>query len=53
MACSPDGRIHHYVLGFGQDTAAEVCVLTSDNLGPSGTTGGVCRLTGARKREPR
>jgi len=50
---SPDGRLHHYVLGFGQDTAGEVYVLTSDNLGPSRATGKVHRLAAPGKRRGR
>ena len=53
VAGSPDGRLHHYVLGFGQDTAGEVYVLTSDSLGPSGATGKVHRLIGPGKRRGR
>jgi glucose/arabinose dehydrogenase len=41
---SPDGRLGHYVLGFGQDGAGEVYVLTTDMTGPSGSTGQVFRL---------
>jgi len=33
-----------YLLGFGQDTNGEVYVLTSQNTGPSGTTGSVYRI---------
>ncbi len=39
------GPIPYYVLGFGQDNAGELYVLTTDSLGPSGTTGSVYRLT--------
>jgi glucose/arabinose dehydrogenase len=39
------GRIGHYVLGFGQDPAGEVYVLTSDSSGPRDETGRVYRLT--------
>ena len=53
VAGSPDGRLHHYVLGFGQDAAGEIYVLTSERLGPSGTTGRVHRLTGPGKRPRR
>lgn len=53
VAGSPDGRLHHYLLGFGQDPAGEVYALTSDRLGPSGATGRVYRLTGPGKRSPR
>lgn len=40
-----DGRLGRYVLGFGQDLRGEVYVLTTDNAGPTGTTGKVFRLT--------
>ena len=42
----PDGRLGHQILGFGQDAAGEVYVLTADRSGPSGDTGRVYRLTG-------
>jgi glucose/arabinose dehydrogenase len=44
IATSPTGRVGHYVLGFGQDTAGEMYVLTTDRTGPNGTTGKVFRL---------
>jgi hypothetical protein len=40
----PGGRLGHYVMGFGQDEAGEVYVLTSDSQGPTGETGRVYRL---------
>ena len=40
----PDGRLGHYVLGFGQDLEGEVYVLTTDMTGPSGNTGTIYRL---------
>jgi len=40
----PDGRLGHFVLGFGQDADGELYVLTSDSSGPSGTSGRVYRL---------
>jgi glucose/arabinose dehydrogenase len=40
----PDRRLGHYLLGFGQDAAGEIYVLTSDNTGPTGNTGRVYRL---------
>jgi glucose/arabinose dehydrogenase len=40
----PARRLGHFVLGFGQDLAGEVYVLTSDQAGPTGTTGRVYRL---------
>lgn len=42
---NPDGRLGHYVLGFGQDLQGEVYVLTTDMTGPSGNTGMIFRLT--------
>jgi glucose/arabinose dehydrogenase len=47
VATSPTRRVGHYVLGFGQDLAGEMYVLTSDRQGPSGTTGRVYRLVRA------
>jgi len=41
----PDGRLGHFITGFGQDEAGEVYVLTSDTSGPSGANGRVYRLT--------
>jgi len=40
-----DGRVGHYVLGFGQDQRGEIYVLTTDNEGPTGATGKIFRLT--------
>lgn len=40
----PEGRLGHYVLGFGEDAAGEVYVLTTDNVGPTGETGTVYRI---------
>lgn len=40
----PDQRIGAFVLGFGRDNQGEIYVLTSQNLGPTGTTGQVYRL---------
>jgi glucose/arabinose dehydrogenase len=44
IATSPTGRVGHYVLGFGQDLAGEMYVLTTDQTGPAGMTGKVYRL---------
>jgi glucose/arabinose dehydrogenase len=44
VANRPDGRLGHFVLGFGQDEAGEVYVLTSDSSGPTGANGRVYRL---------
>jgi hypothetical protein len=44
IATSPTGRVGAYVLGFGQDLAGEMYVLTTEQTGPTGTTGKVFRL---------
>jgi glucose/arabinose dehydrogenase len=44
IATSPNGELGHRVLGFGQDGDGELYVLTTDNVGPSGTTGKVFML---------
>ena len=44
ITTSPTGRLGDYVLGFGQDLAGEMYVLTTDNTGPTGTTGKVYKL---------
>ncbi|MGH2949210.1 MAG: PQQ-dependent sugar dehydrogenase [Solirubrobacteraceae bacterium] len=44
IARTPTGRLGHYVLGFGQDPAGEMYVLTTDQTGPSGTTGKAFKL---------
>jgi glucose/arabinose dehydrogenase len=40
----PNGRLNHYVLGFGQDDRGEVYVGVRDVVGPTGTTGKVYKL---------
>jgi glucose/arabinose dehydrogenase len=40
----PERRLGHFLLGFGQDLAGEMYVLTTDETGPTGTTGRVYRL---------
>lgn len=40
----PDGRLGHFVLGFGQDLDGEMYILTTDNTGPTGETGRVYQL---------
>jgi glucose/arabinose dehydrogenase len=47
VTTSPDGRIGRFVLGFGQDLQGEMYVLTTDNAGPTGTTGMVFRIVPA------
>jgi glucose/arabinose dehydrogenase len=44
FADNPNGALGHYVLGFGQDLNGEVYVLTTDSVGPAGSTGRVYRL---------
>jgi glucose/arabinose dehydrogenase len=44
VSTSPNGRLNHFLLGFGQDADGEVYVLTTDMAGPSGTTGRVYRI---------
>jgi glucose/arabinose dehydrogenase len=44
VAGAAGGRLGSFVLGFGQDVAGEVYVLTSHDSGPSGTTGRVLKL---------
>jgi glucose/arabinose dehydrogenase len=39
-----DGRLHRFILGFGQDADGEVYVTTTNNLGPIGSTGAVFKL---------
>jgi predicted lipoprotein with Yx(FWY)xxD motif/glucose/arabinose dehydrogenase len=40
-----EDRLGAYLLAFGMDEAGEIYVLTSENLGPTGNTGKVWRLT--------
>jgi len=44
VAGDADGRLGHYLLGFGQDADGEVYVLATSMAGPSGSTGRVYRL---------
>jgi glucose/arabinose dehydrogenase len=44
VATNPSGRLGHFLLGFRQDPAGEIYVLTSDEPGPTGTTGKVFKL---------
>lgn len=44
VTTTADGRVGHYVLGFGQDRGGEMYVLTANNAGPTGTTGRVYKL---------
>lgn len=45
-----DGRLGHFLLGFGQDADGELYVLTSDASGPRENTGKVYRLMPPGKR---
>ena len=51
IANSPNGRLNHRVLGFGQDPAGEVYVGGTLNLGPSGATGKVFKLVAPSGKE--
>jgi glucose/arabinose dehydrogenase len=44
IASHPDGRLHHFVLGFGEDDQGELYALVKDTLGPTGKTGMVLRI---------
>lgn len=44
IAGSPDGRLHHFIKGFGQGDDGEIYVLATDALGPTGSTGKVLKL---------
>ena len=46
MDIAVDGALDHYLVGLGQGLDGELYVLTTDTLGPSGTTGRVYRLAG-------
>ena len=48
IAGSPDGRLHHNVMGFGQDNDGELYVMLKDTLGPAGDTGKVYKLVRAK-----
>jgi predicted lipoprotein with Yx(FWY)xxD motif/glucose/arabinose dehydrogenase len=45
VANGDEGRLGAYLLAFGKDEAGEIYVLTTENLGPTGNTGRVWRLT--------
>ncbi|HUF26216.1 MAG TPA: PQQ-dependent sugar dehydrogenase [Gemmatimonadaceae bacterium] len=40
----PNGRLGRYVIGFGEDDAGEVYVLTSRSTGPTGATGAIFQI---------
>jgi len=44
VATSPNGRLNTRLLGFGEDDAGELYVLTTNNTGPTGATGRVFKL---------
>ena len=44
VAAQASGRIDHFVLGFGQDSAGEMYVLVTTEPGPTGDTGKVFKL---------
>jgi glucose/arabinose dehydrogenase len=44
VATSPTGRLNARLLGFGEDAAGELYALTTNNTGPTGTTGRVLKL---------
>lgn len=46
IGSSPNGRINHFVLGFGQDPAGEVYVGATERSGPREATGKVFKLVG-------
>ena len=47
IAGASGGRLGKFIFGFGQDGQGELYVLTSDNVGPVGTTGKVYRIVPA------
>jgi len=51
VAGTPNERVGAYVLGFGQDDAGELYVLTSQGSAPTGTTGQVWKLVPASEGE--
>ena len=44
VANHPNGRINHFILGFGQDLSGEIYGLGSEMTGPTGNTGKVFKL---------
>jgi glucose/arabinose dehydrogenase/plastocyanin len=41
------GRLNRFLFGLGQDTEGEIYLLTATNLGPTGSTGQVFKVTSA------
>lgn len=48
IAGSDDGRLHKFIVGFGQDAVGEVYVLAKDTIGPTGQSGKVYKITAAQ-----
>jgi glucose/arabinose dehydrogenase len=44
VATEENGRMNRYLLSFGQDADLELYVLTSDTVGPSGSTGKIFKI---------
>lgn len=51
IANSPNGRMNHFVLGFGQDPTGEVYVGATERSGPREATGKVFKLVGPSGKE--
>lgn len=49
IATTDDGELHAFVLGLGQDADLELYVLTTQDLGPFGTSGQVWKIIPARE----
>lgn len=47
VAGADDGRIGRFIASFGEDRGGELYILTSENLGPFGTTGVVFQIVPA------
>ena len=43
--------LEHFILGFGEDSEGELYVLTTDNTGPTGSTGAVHKIVPAETSE--
>jgi glucose/arabinose dehydrogenase len=50
VSTTSNGRLGHFVLGFGEDRRGEIYVGTRDNPGPTGQTGRVYRLVAPDRR---
>jgi hypothetical protein len=51
IANSPNGRINHFVLGFGQDPTGEIYIGATERSGPREATGKVFKLVGPSGKE--